>query len=146
MARYETTVRCPADPEKTFDDLADFQTVQQWDPGVVRAKRLDDGPLGVGSRFRVVVSTFGNESALTYEITAFERPYRVVLEASNSLLHSHDEIRVQPLESGCRVSYDAKLTLRGPLALADPLLSLAFGRIGDQAAEGLRNRLGGVID
>ena len=35
------------------------------------------------------------------------------------------------------VTYDAELTLNGPLGLADPLLGIGFKRIGDRAAEGL---------
>ena len=146
MARYETAVRCPGDPDKTFEYLADFQTVSEWDPGVVDAEKITAGPVGLGTRYRVSVSFFGQVSALVYEITAFEPPYRVVLEAKNALLESYDEIRVQPLGTGSRVVYDAKLTLRGPLALGDPLLGVVFQRIGDQAARGLREALGGVED
>ncbi len=144
MARYETAVRCPGDPEKTFAYLSDFQTVSEWDPGVANAEKVTAGPVGLGTRYRVSVSFLGQVSALVYEITAFEPPHRVVLEAKNALLESHDEIRVQPLGTGSRVVYDAKLTLRGPLALGDPLLGLVFQRIGDQAARGLREALGGV--
>jgi hypothetical protein len=35
------------------------------------------------------------------------------------------------------VTYDARLTLNGPLALLDPLLGAAFRRIGDRATAGL---------
>jgi len=42
------------------------------------------------------------------------------------------------------VTYDAILTLRGPLGLFDPLLRLAFGRIGDRAAAGMRKALRGT--
>ena len=43
---------------------------------------------------------------------------------------------------GTRVTYDADLALKGPLRIADPLLGLAFDRVGDRALEGLRERLG----
>ncbi|CAB4659805.1 unannotated protein [freshwater metagenome] len=35
------------------------------------------------------------------------------------------------------MTYDAELKLNGPLGLADPILRLTFGRIGDRAAAGL---------
>ena len=38
------------------------------------------------------------------------------------------------------MTYDADLTLKGPLGL-DPLLKLAFNRIGDRAVDGLRGTL-----
>ena len=42
---------------------------------------------------------------------------------------------------GTLISYEAKLTLRGPFTLADPLLALAFRRIGERALAGLRSTL-----
>jgi hypothetical protein len=39
------------------------------------------------------------------------------------------------------VSYEAELTLKGPLRVLDPLLGLAFNRVGDRAAAGLRAKL-----
>jgi hypothetical protein len=41
------------------------------------------------------------------------------------------------------VTYDARLGMHGVLRFADPLLALAFARIGDRAAAGLRRALGG---
>jgi hypothetical protein len=42
---------------------------------------------------------------------------------------------------GTRVTYDADLALRGILRIADPLLGLAFNRVGDRALAGLRRTL-----
>ena len=39
------------------------------------------------------------------------------------------------------MTYDATLTLNRPLGLFDPLLRLAFRRIGDRAAAGLKRVL-----
>jgi carbon monoxide dehydrogenase subunit G len=54
-----------------------------------------------------------------------------------------DEIRVEPAGAGAVVTYDARLDMRGALRVANPLLKLAVGRIGDRAAAGLRRALGG---
>ena len=55
---------------------------------------------------------------------------------------STDEIRVVPVGAGTSVTYDADLRLKGPLGrLMDPLLGLAFRRIGDRAAVGLGKAL-----
>jgi hypothetical protein len=43
------------------------------------------------------------------------------------------------------VRYDADLRLKGPLRLADPLLRVAFSRIGDRARDGLRRALDGTV-
>ncbi len=43
------------------------------------------------------------------------------------------------------VTYEADLSLKGVLRIGDPLLGLAFRRIGDRAAAGLRTALDGVM-
>lgn len=61
-----------------------------------------------------------------------------------ALLTSIDEVTVEPTEHGSRVTYDAELTLVRPLGLFDPLLGVAFKRIGDRGAAGLRRVLRGT--
>jgi carbon monoxide dehydrogenase subunit G len=141
MARYVATVETRQDPAEVFAYLSDFSTTAEWDPGVSSARRLDQGPVRKGSRFQVTASFMGRDVPLTYEIVELETPDRVVLRAESATIVSLDEIRTEPHEIGARVTYDARLTLRGPLRLADPLLGAAFKRIGDRAAKGLRNTL-----
>jgi hypothetical protein len=43
--------------------------------------------------------------------------------------------------TGSRIDYEAKIDLKGPARLLDPLFSLIFKRVGDRAAEGLRRGL-----
>lgn len=100
------------------------------------------GPVALGSRFRLVAAFLGRRIPLEYRITAFERPARVVLRADDGKVRSTDEITVVPADGGSRVTYDAELTLAGPLGRAiDPVLGLVFRRIGDRAAAGLRATL-----
>jgi dehydrogenase/reductase SDR family member 12 len=143
MARYRTTVDSASPLEETFHYLADFSNAEEWDPGVAEAQRVDDGEIGTGSRFRLVARFLGRDVPMQYEITAFEGPHRVVLEADERTVRSVDEIRVETAEDGgTRVTYEADLRLKGPLGgVLDPLLGLVFRRIGDRAAAGLRRTL-----
>ena len=63
--------------------------------------------------------------------------------AKSRFLTSLDTITIESDGEGSIVTYDAKLTLNGPLALADPILGLSFGRIGDRATAGLIRVLDG---
>ncbi len=78
---------------------------------------------------------------LDYQVTSFEPPRRVVLEADNFAIRSVDEITFEPSRAGSSVTYHADLRLKGLLRLADPLLAVAFRRLGDRAASGLRREL-----
>lgn len=139
MARYRTEQPFAGPPEVAFDYLADFTSVAEWDPGVSEATRLDDGPVTVGSRFRVVVKT----GPLVYEVRELEPGRRIRLVAESSTVRSDDVITVEPTATGdgAVVAYDADLTLRGIARVLSPALGLVFDRIGDKAAAGLRRKL-----
>jgi hypothetical protein len=128
--------------QEAFSYLSDFSTTAEWDPGVVQAERLTAGPLGEGTEFRVVAEFMGRKVPLTYVVTEFDPPARIVLRGESATVVSLDEITVAPAGDGALVTYDARLVLKGPLRLADPLLGLAFKRIGDRAATGMRRALG----
>ena len=142
MARYVATVETPRSREDVFAYLSDFSTTREWDPGVADARRLDDGPIAVGSRFEVVADFMGRKTPLTYAVVAYDAPNSITLRGENATVVSLDTIAFEPTAAGgTRVSYDADLTLKGPLRLGDPLLKLIFGRIGDRAVAGLRTAL-----
>jgi carbon monoxide dehydrogenase subunit G len=144
MTRYAATVRTDWEPEQAFRYLADFATVADWDPGVESAERLSDDPLAEGARVRVQASFLGRPVPLVYETTEIDSPRKVVLRAESGTVVSLDTMSFDPAPGGgTAVTYDAELTLKGPLRLFDPLMALAFRRVGDRAKEGLERRLAG---
>lgn len=141
MARYVTVMHSPRSPADAFAYLADVVHFAEWDPGVTRAAQVvGDGP-GPGAAYDLDVRTGPRSLTFRYETAQWDPPGRLVLHAERGPFVSVDEIRVEPDGAGSRVTYDARLTLRGPAALLDPLLGLAFRRVGDRAAAGLRRVL-----
>ena len=142
MARYLATLESPRSQEDVFAYLSDFSTTREWDPGVAEAERLDDGPIAIGSRFNVVAEFMGRKTRLVYAVVAYDAPHSITLRGDNATVVSLDTIAFEPTATGgTRVSYDADLTLKGPLGFGDPLLKLVFSRIGDRAVAGLREAL-----
>jgi hypothetical protein len=142
MARYAATVETPRTREDVAAYLTDFSTTQDWDPGVLEGRRLDDGPVGIGSRFLIVARFLGRRAELIYEIVRHTPGELVTLRGENATVISIDTMRFSDApDGGTRVTYEADLTLKGPLRTLDPLLRLAFDRVGDRAAEGLRAEL-----
>jgi carbon monoxide dehydrogenase subunit G len=125
----------------TFAYMATFSNAARWDPGVRSAEQLDPGPVGAGTRFRLVVPFLGRRMSLTYRVTEFRPDAEVVLEASNRLIRSTDRISVAPDADGARVGYHADVRLRGPLSLLDPLLGRGFRAAADRAPAGLARTL-----
>ena len=141
MAHYNASLETLLSPAEAFAYLSDFSTTEEWDPGVVEAERLGDGPVAQGTEFRVVAEFLGRKSTLVYEVVEFEPGEAVTLRGENATVVSLDRMTFEPSAGGTRITYDADLALKGPMRLADPLLRLAFKRVGDRALEGLRAKL-----
>jgi len=142
MARYKATVDTPHTPDEAFAYLSDFSTTAEWDPGVLEAERLGDEPIADGSEFRLVAHFLHRKTTLTYSIVEYDPPSAVTFRGENSSVVSLDRITFEPWGGGARITYDADLALKGPVKLADPLLALAFKRVGDRALAGMRKTLG----
>jgi NAD(P)-dependent dehydrogenase (short-subunit alcohol dehydrogenase family) len=144
MARYRGTVVSTRSPEETFDYMADFTNAAAWDPGTASAERLDAGPVGLGSAFRLGVRVGSRMTPLDYRIVVFDRPHRVVLLGESGTIRSEDTVTVVPAADGRSIlTYDADLTLQGGFAMVNPVLGLFLDRIGDKGVAGLRATLGG---
>jgi carbon monoxide dehydrogenase subunit G len=141
MAHYAGTVTSPRRAEDVFEHLADFTTIAGWDPGVASSVHTGGTKGEVGCAFHVEQDTVGPNVGIDYEITQIEHPRRVVLRGTNAFLVSVDVITVEPQPDGCAVTYDATITLKGPLRLFDPLMALGLQRIGANAKRGLTKHL-----
>jgi len=145
MAHYRTAAPTAWTPEAAFDFMGDLRNFAVWDPGVRDVHVVEDTGPGLGAAFDVAVRVPFGAMTLRYEVTVWEPPHRLVVRAQTSTLISLDEVLVEATPDGATVTYDADLAFRGVFRIADPLLALAFSRIGDRAAAGLRRVLAGEV-
>lgn len=143
MARYVATADSPRPREEVFAYLKDFSNAREWDPGVAEAERVDSGEITVGSEFHLLTEFMGRKTPLTYRVVEIDAPRLITFRAETGTLASHDTLTFETAGTGTRVTYDADLTLNGPLKLADPILKLMFSWIGGRARDGLRKQLAG---
>ncbi|MBV9918787.1 MAG: SRPBCC family protein [Solirubrobacterales bacterium] len=141
MARYRAALETERPREELFTYLSDFSTTREWDPGVVSAERVNGSPVQEGAEFRLVAEFLGRRTPITYRIIEYDPPHAVTFLGENSRVTSRDRITFETLGGGTRITYDAALELKGALKIADPLLGLAFKRVGDRALGGLRRKL-----
>ena len=143
MARYVTRVKTPLAAGAAFDYVADLTNFADWDPGVRRSIQVDGEGSALGAAYDVTVAAVPRDLTLRYEVVEHDPPRTCLVVARSAMFTSTDRITVMPDGDGSIVTYDAELALNGPLGLFDPVLRLAFGRIGDRAAAGLRRVLDG---
>lgn len=148
VARITEHVRTPLEREAAFDHLADFTTTAAWDPGIARAERLDDGPIGLGSRFRVHLRLGLVTVPLVYEITAYDRADHLVLDTRSPLHRGRDDVRFRSTLDGTEITWDAEFAVTGPFEvgrLLDPVLGVGFRRAAREAVDGLARALEGRV-
>jgi hypothetical protein len=140
MARYVTTVRSQFTPAEAFARMADLSGFAEWDPGVTTARQVRGHGPGPDAEWDLTLAQ-PPRFRLRYKVREFVDGERVVVEARHPLLTSYDIISVEEAGTGSTVTYDAEVSLRGPLGLFDGMLARSFQQIGDRAAAGLAEYL-----
>ncbi len=130
--------------DEAFAFVADFANAERWDPGVASSVRVDDGPVGLGSRYDLGVRMRGKVAPMRYVVTAWEPMRRVVLRGSGSGVEAVDEIGFQATPSGTRIDYVADIRLTGLMRLATPFAGGTFARIAADARDGMQRALQGL--
>jgi hypothetical protein len=141
MATYRTTIDSAMSVEEAFDFLADFGNAPQWDANTKSSDLKSGDPHSAGAKYEVVTGFAGRDLTLTYETIEIERPDRVVLRSSTGMADIEDVMTFAPDGEGCVVGYEANILPHGVAKVLDPVFSLIFKRVGDRAAESLKDAL-----
>jgi NAD(P)-dependent dehydrogenase (short-subunit alcohol dehydrogenase family)/carbon monoxide dehydrogenase subunit G len=141
MIRLEETIEVGRPITEAFRYTADFENLEQWDPGVSHSKKLTPGPPGKGTEYRVVVKSGPSRIPMRYVVTEYAPPDRVVLEGEGARIRAVDSITFEPRGSGTRIRYVADLSFSGWLASAEPLMRGTLDRVGKRAVRGLEAAL-----
>jgi carbon monoxide dehydrogenase subunit G len=131
----------PRDIASAFKYTADFSNIENWDPGVAKSEKRDDTPVGLGSEFDLLVTFGSSRIPMTYTITEFDPPNRVVLVGKGEKLDAVDTITFSPTDSGTRIDYVAELTFHNFVRFVEPLLGRTFKEVGEKAVSGLGRAL-----
>ena len=127
--------------DDAFAFIADFANSAAWDPGTATSERIGDGPVGVGTRYRLGVRMRGRIAPMEYRITTFDAPRRVVLAGTGSGVEATDDITFLATPGGTRIEYVATIHLRGLMRLLEPFVGGAFAKIGRDARDGMQRTL-----
>ena len=143
MTRLSEQIITRTPVEEAFAYTADFNNIQEWDPGISESAQIGEGPVGLGTRFKVLVA-FGNRRIpMVYTITEFDPPKRVVLVGQGSSLTAVDEITFAEVPQGTAIRYTADLTFKGFGRFVEPFLGKVLKGVGRKAVEGLSAALRG---
>ncbi len=141
MIRLQEIRTVSASIEKAYDYAANFENIENWDPGVVSSNKATDGPPAVGSAFDLVTVFKGRESDMTYTITELDRPRRLVLSGEGAMLSAVDTMEFTESESGTEIKYTADLTFKGLAKIGTLFVRSDLDQLGRDAVDGLKAAL-----
>lgn len=152
MPTYETTLLVPRPLEETFAFVSDFRNAARWDPRTFSTEKVTEGPIGLGTRFLLSGGLVPQylvpgrlafllepllAMPLPYDVVAFDPPREFVLQGETAAFRYDDRITFAAEGASTRLTYLARLEFRGVLTPFNPILQLAFKRIGDDATRDL---------
>jgi hypothetical protein len=125
-----------APPSTAWRIVADVERWLEWTPSISRVERLDDGPLGLGSRVRVIQPKL-RPGVWTITDWSPERNFTWEMRALGLRIVADHEIRAEP--NGCSV--ELRVRYEGFLG---GIVGRVYGRITERymqmEADGLRAR------
>ncbi len=118
----EVTIDAPVD--ELFDLVADERNEPRYNPRIVSAQKLSDGPVGRGSRFIAVPRGMGSRGEMTLEVVEYDRPHRLHNVVRSSYMQVDGTLTFEQVPEGTRMRWDWDMGLAGPMKALSPVLAL----------------------
>lgn len=122
----EVTIDAPVD--EVFDLVADERNEPAYNPRIVRAEMVEEGPVRKGSRFVAEPKGMGSRGEMTLEILEYDRPHRLRNVVRSSYMRVEGTVTFDQLSGATRLRWDWDMSLLGPMRLLTPALALVGSR------------------
>jgi hypothetical protein len=120
LAVIEAEADIDRSPEAVFDYCSDPAHEPEWNLKMTGVERLTDGPVGLGTRYRMA---FSSAPSVISQCVRFARPRVWELVGRSAVMTSGWRGQVLPSADGARLRLRMELQLHRPLGWATPLLS-----------------------
>lgn len=110
MAKIEGEIVIARPPEVVFDFVADERNEPTYNRRMLRAEKITNGPIGVGTRFRAASRTTLRAADMMIETTAYERPTLLgsTTELRSAEIHGTLTFERIPIGTRMRWSWDVE--------------------------------------
>lgn len=124
MAHIAGEVLIAAPVGEVFDMVADERNEPRYNPRIVRAEKVSEGPVGRGARFVAEPKSMGTKGEMTLEVLEYDRPHRLHNVVRSSYMQVEGTLTFDEVEGGTRLRWDWDMGLVGPMRVLSPVLAL----------------------
>ena len=128
--------------ERVWEIITDLESAPSWVPDLISVRRIDAGPLQVGSRFSEVMRVQGREIDMSVTITEYVAPRLIAHKGEGGPAKIDGRTKIEETADGCRVTNEWSLELSGMLRLASPMAGNWTRNNIESSMRALRLRLG----
>jgi len=114
--------------EEVFDFVADLCNEPKYNPEMVQAFKVTNGPLGAGTRFTLLHASAGRQVGLTVEMTEYLRPHQFATHTSMSWADVEETLTFDPAGTGTRMRWAWHIRPKGMAISLAPIVSVIGAR------------------
>jgi uncharacterized protein YndB with AHSA1/START domain len=110
-------------PEDVFDFVADEENEPRYNPQMRLAKKLTDGPIGVGTTFKAEMTGRGRVVPMMIQFTEFDRPRRLAERVQMTAMDLTGGLTFEPVDGATRMRWSWNLEPHGALRFMSPVVA-----------------------
>ena len=132
MARIVGEIIIGGPAEEKFDFEADQRNEPRYNPRMIRAAEVSDGPVGNRTVFRSSARFMGRTAEMRSELTGYDRPGRLASRTTTEQADIDGTLTFDPVPAGTRMRWSWTVRPKGAARL--PALVISWiGRRQEQA-------------
>ena len=129
MVAVEKMITINRPVEEVFAYVSDLQNSPLWQKGLLEARRISEGPLGLGTQYSDVRKFKGGRNVESViQCTAYEPDKKLVIKTISSAWPYEDTYLFESSAGSTRLTNRLELQTSGLMALAGPLITSGLRR------------------
>jgi uncharacterized protein YndB with AHSA1/START domain len=142
MITKETSIVINRPVKQVFAVMADARNQPQWDPGLLEARLMPDGPVSIGTKITEVRKFMGRTSENTGEVVEFEPNARITRKSVDSPnMTVMGTLTFTSTSNGTKVSWRWDLQFSVFFTLVGPLIANGMKKGAEASLQGLKEML-----
>ncbi len=122
MAKVEMGIVINRPVEEVFAFLSNPENYPKWSSSSSDVKITSEGPIGVGTTYRSVVTFLGRRIESQVEFTEYEPNRKCAQKSKSGPFPVENQSTFEGVEGGTRINYTTEAQPGGFFKLAEPLL------------------------